>query len=62
MDVVGVLNQETDHIKAGNYWRWLKRKLTKENIQFVSHTHKLKLMAADGTALGVRALVLNLAG
>jgi len=48
VDVVGVLNQETDYIKAGNYWRWLKRKLIKEDIQFVSHTHKLKLMAADG--------------
>ncbi len=47
-DVVGVLNQETDYKKAGNYWRWLKRKLIKENIQFVSDTHRLKLTAADG--------------
>ncbi len=48
VDVVGILNQEIDYVKAGNYWRWLKRKLIKENIQFVSHTHKLKLIAADG--------------
>lgn len=48
VDVVGILNQEIDYIKAGNYWRWLKRKLIKENIQFVSGTHKLKLIAADG--------------
>jgi len=48
VDVVGILNQEIDYIKAGNYWRWLKRKLIKDNIQFVSHTHKLKLIAADG--------------
>jgi cell filamentation protein len=48
VDVVGILNQEIDFIKAGNYWRWLKRKLIKGNIQFVSHTHKLKLVAADG--------------
>lgn len=48
VDVVGILNQETDYTKAGNYWRWLKRKLIKENIQFVSDTHKLKLVAADG--------------
>lgn len=47
-DVVGILNQETDYTKAGNYWRWLKRKLLKENIQFVSGTHRLKLTAADG--------------
>lgn len=48
VDVVGILNQEADYTKAGNYWRWLKRKLIKENIQFVSSTHRLKLTAADG--------------
>ena len=48
VDVVCILNQEADYIKAGNYWRWLKRKLLKENIQFVSGTHRLKLTAADG--------------
>lgn len=48
VDVVGILNQEIDYVKAGNYWRWLKRKLIKENIQFVSATHRLKLTAADG--------------
>jgi cell filamentation protein len=48
VDVVGILNQEADYTKAGNYWRWLKRKLLKENIQFVSATHRLKLTAADG--------------
>ena len=47
-DVVGILNQEPDYTKAGNYWRWLKRKLLKENVQFVSGTHRLKLTAADG--------------
>jgi len=48
VDVVGILNQEGDYNKAGNYWRWLKRKLLKENVQFVSGTHRLKLTAADG--------------
>ncbi len=48
VDIVGILNEENDYTKAGNYWRWLKRKLLKENIQFVSGTHKLKLTAADG--------------
>jgi cell filamentation protein len=48
VDVVGILNQEDNYVKAGNYWRWLKRKLLKENIQFVSDTHRLKLNAADG--------------
>jgi cell filamentation protein len=48
VDVVGILNDEQDYVKAGNYWRWLKRKLLKTNVQFVSTTHKLKLTAADG--------------
>jgi len=48
VDVVGVLNEEPDYKKAGNYWRWLKRKLIKEGVQFVSGTHRLKLTAADG--------------
>ena len=48
VDIVGILNEENDYIKAGNYWRWLKRKLIKENIQFVSGTHRLKLTAKDG--------------
>ena len=48
VDVVGILNEELNYTKAGNYWRWLKHKLLKESIEFVSATHRLKLMAADG--------------
>lgn len=48
VDVVGILNEEKNYTKAGNYWRWFKRKLLKENVQFVSGTHRLKLTAADG--------------
>lgn len=48
VDIVSVLNEQDDYTKAGNYWRWLKRKLLKENVQFVSATHRLKLTASDG--------------
>ena len=48
VDVVAILRQESDYAKARNYWRWLKRKLLKDNIQLVSTTHQLKLIAADG--------------
>lgn len=48
VDVVGILNQEDNFVKAGNYWRWLKRKLISENNQLVSGTHMLKLKAPDG--------------
>lgn len=47
-DVVRAINDESDYTKAANYWRWLKRKLKQGDIQFVSGTHKLKIVAADG--------------
>ena len=46
-DVVRAINDEPDYTKAGNYWRWLKRKLKQDGVQFVSGTHKLKIVAAD---------------
>ncbi|MDE6721669.1 MAG: Fic family protein [Bacteroidaceae bacterium] len=55
-DVVRAINDEPDYTKAGNYWRWLKRKLKQEDIQFVSGTHKLKIVAADGKKYNSDAL------
>ena len=55
-DVVRAINNEPDYTKAGNYWRWLKRKLKQEGIQFVSGTHKLKIVAADGKRYNSDAL------
>ena len=48
VDIVAVLNEQNDYTKANNYWRWLKRKLIKEQNQLVSATHGFKLVAADG--------------
>jgi len=48
VDIVGVLNEETDYIKVRNYWKYLKAKLKKESSQLVSATTQLKLTAADG--------------
>jgi cell filamentation protein len=48
LDIVGVLNEETDYTKTRNYWKYLKAKLKKENSQLVSVTTQLKLTAADG--------------
>ncbi len=47
-DVVRAINDEPDYTKAGNYWRWLKRKLGQEGIQLVSPTHRFKFEAPDG--------------
>ena len=35
-------------MKAGNYWRWLKKKLASLGIQPVSATHDFKFQAPDG--------------
>ncbi len=47
-DVVRAINDEPDYTKAGNYWRWLKRKLKQEGVQLVSATHGFKFEAPDG--------------
>lgn len=48
LDIVGVLNGESDYTKVRNYWKYLKAKLKRENNQLVSATTQLKLTAADG--------------
>lgn len=48
LDIVGVLNEESDYTKIRNYWKYLKAKLKKENNELVSSTNQLKLMATDG--------------
>ena len=42
------INDEEDYVKAGNYWRWLKKKLNTDDIQLVSITHDFKFEAPDG--------------
>ncbi len=42
------INNEDDYVKAGNYWRWLKKKLNTDGIQLVSITHDFKFQAPDG--------------
>ena len=48
LDVIGVLNGQSDYTKTRNYWKWLKAKLKREGNQLVSATTQLKLTAADG--------------
>ena len=47
-DVVRAINNEPDYTKAGNYWRWLKKKLASQDIHLVSGTHGFKFTAPDG--------------
>lgn len=47
-DIVRAINNEEAYVKAGNYWRWLKKKLNNEGIELVSVTHEFKFEAPDG--------------
>ena len=55
-DIVRAINNEDDYVKAGNYWRWLKKKLTSDGIQLVSVTHDFKFEAPDGKQRAADAL------
>jgi len=55
-DIVRAINEEDDYVKAGNYWRWLKKKLTMDGIQLVSVTHEFKFEAPDGKQRATDAL------
>ena len=46
LDVVGILNEESDYIKTRNYWKYLKAMLKKENSEVVSATTQLKFLAS----------------
>ncbi|MGI0530280.1 protein adenylyltransferase Fic [Treponema socranskii] len=48
LDIVGVLNEQSEYEKNRNYWKYLKAKLKKENSELVSIATQLKLTAADG--------------
>ena len=48
LDIVGAINQQEDHEKNRNYWKYLKAKLRKEQSEVVSDTTQLKLTASDG--------------
>jgi cell filamentation protein len=56
IDIIQAINKEPDYVKAGNYWRWLKKKFTTENIQLVSVTHDFKFKAPDGKKRAADAL------
>ena len=56
IDIISAINNESDYVKAGNYWRWLKKKLTTEGVQLVSVTHEFIFSAPDGKKRSADAL------
>ena len=48
LDIVGAINEQDDHEKNRNYWKYIKAKLRKKQSEVVSDTTQLKLTASDG--------------
>ena len=48
LDIVGVLNDQDNYEKNRNYWKYLKARLKKADVQLGSATNQLKLVASDG--------------
>ena len=46
--IVRAVNSNPGYTKAGNYWRWLKRKLKQNGVRPVSTAHGFKFEASDG--------------
>lgn len=58
-DIVGAINQQDDHEKKRNYWKYLKAKLRKEQSEVVSNTTQLKLTAANGKKYNIDVISLD---
>jgi len=48
IDIVAVLTDQEDLVKANNYWRKLKQRLKAEGSETVTNCHGLKMKAIDG--------------
>ncbi|SDH20332.1 cell filamentation protein [Prevotella communis] len=55
-DIVRAINDEEDYKKCRNYWKYLKGKFLKEDIQLVSVTNHFKFEAPDGKQRAADAL------
>ncbi len=48
VDVVSVLTDQPDHLRARKYWNKLKQRLKEEGNETVTDCHQLKMRAQDG--------------
>ena len=48
LNIIAAINEQDDYQKTGNYWKYLKTKLKKENNALVSVTNRFKMQAPDG--------------
>lgn len=48
VDVIAVLTDQTDFLRARKYWNKLRERLFNEGNETVTNCHRLKMLAADG--------------
>jgi DNA-damage-inducible protein D len=48
VDIIAVLTEQEDHLKARKYWNKLSQRLREEGSEVVTNCHRLKLPAPDG--------------
>ena len=48
LDIIAAINEQDDYQKTSSYWKYLKKKLKKENNELVSATNRFKMQASDG--------------
>ena len=53
VDVVAILTEQEDHLKARKYWNKLSQRLKEEGSEVVTDCYRLKLSAEDGKLKGL---------
>lgn len=48
IDIVAVLAEQDDHLKARKYWNKVSQRLREEGSEVVTNCHQLKLQSSDG--------------
>ena len=48
VDIVSVLTEQVDELRARKYWNKLKQRLREEGNETVTNCHQLKMLAKDG--------------
>jgi hypothetical protein len=48
IDIIAVLTEQTDYLRARKYWNKLKQRLAQEGNETVTNCHQLRMRAADG--------------
>jgi len=48
VDIIAVLTEQKDLLRARKYWNKLAERLRKEGSEAVTKCHRLKMLAADG--------------